>query len=278
MVRLTKKKNETKVVLLGSGTPNAEPSRSGTAIAIIVNERIYLVDFGPGVIRRATAANLDVTKIETVFLTHLHSDHTAGYPDLIFTPWVLGREKPLKLFGPPGINEMTKNILEAYKEDINERINGLEPINKEGYKVDVKEIEAGIIYHNNEVQVEAFSVNHGSWTAYGFKFSTPERVIVISGDTAPFEEMINHYQGCDVLLHEVYSTKGLERRSTEWQKYHSEVHTSSEELAEIASIIKPKLLVLYHQLLWGVKEKELIAEIKEGYSGKVVSGRDLEIY
>jgi len=278
MTSKSKDKGKTKIILLGTGTPNAEPNRSGAAIAIVVNEVPYLIDFGPGIIRRANAAKISVEELRTVFLTHLHSDHTAGYPDLILTPWVLGRDKPLSVLGPPGIEMMTENILEAYQEDINERINGLEPINQIGYKVEVKEIEQGIIYHDDNIKVEAFDVKHGSWKAVGYKFHTPDRTIAISGDTAPFENMIEVYKNCDVLIHEVYSVEGLKSRPKEWQEYHESVHTSSFELAEIASIVKPKLLILYHQLLWGVKEKDLLTEIKGSYNGKVVSGKDLEIY
>ncbi len=278
MIAKSKDKSRTKIILLGTGTPNAEPSRSGAAIAIIVNDVPYLIDFGPGVIRRAKAAGIAIKDLEIVFLTHLHSDHTAGYPDLIFTPWVLGRDKPLSVFGPPGIEMMTENILKAYQEDINERINGLEPINQVGYKVEVKEIEPGIIYQDDNIKVEAFNVKHGLWIAVGYKFHTPDRTIVISGDTAPFEKMINVYKNCDVLIHEVYSVEGLKNRPKEWQEYHANVHTSSHELAEIASIVRPKLLILYHQLLWGVKEKELLTEIRKEYKGKVVSGKDLENY
>ncbi|MBY8999403.1 MAG: MBL fold metallo-hydrolase [Candidatus Heimdallarchaeota archaeon] len=274
----SRNKDKSKIILLGTGTPNAEPSRSGAAIVIIINNKIYLIDFGPGVIRRAVEAELPAKDLEIAFLTHLHSDHTAGYPDLIFTPWVLGREVPLKVFGPPGIDKMTELILEAYQEDIEERINGLEPINQLGYKVEVNEIEPGIIYHDDYVKVEAFLVNHGSWKAFGYKFYTPDKIIGISGDTAPFDDMITDYKDCDVLIHEVYSVEGLKKRSEDWQEYHADVHTSSYELAEIASIVKPKLLVLYHQLLWGVKEKDLLNEIKERYNGKVVSGKDLEVY
>ena len=120
------------VVLLGTGTPNAEPERAGSALAIIANEIPYLVDFGPGVVRRANAAcqrglqTLALPNLTTAFLTHLHSDHTAGYPDLILTPWVLGRDQPLQVFGPAGIKAMTHHILSAYQADIQERLAGLD--------------------------------------------------------------------------------------------------------------------------------------------------------
>ena len=115
------------VVVLGSGTPNADPDRSGPALAIIVNGHSYLVDCGPGIVRRAAAATrrgvpgLDMKSLTTLFITHLHSDHTLGYPDLIFSPWVLGRTEHLTVYGPRGTADMTKNILAAWKKDIEVR-------------------------------------------------------------------------------------------------------------------------------------------------------------
>ena len=132
--------NETKIVLLGTGTPNAEPDRFGSAVAIVVNDTPYLIDCGSGIVRRANAAcqsgveALKVNKLCRLFITHLHSDHTTGYADLILTPWVLEREEPLQVYGPVGIKNMTNCIHAAYAEDIRVRLEGLEPINSEGYK------------------------------------------------------------------------------------------------------------------------------------------------
>ncbi|MHA1303939.1 MAG: MBL fold metallo-hydrolase, partial [Candidatus Heimdallarchaeaceae archaeon] len=136
----------------------------------------------------------------------------------------------------------------------------------------------GVVYQDSNVKVEAFPVKHGSWEAYGFKFYTPNKIIAISGDTAPTEDLRKFYEGCDILIHEVYSLKGFQLKSPEWKRYHSNMHTSTYELAEIASKVKPKLLILYHQLFWGSNEKELLNEIKEKYDGAVVSRKDLEIY
>ena len=173
---------------------------------------------------------------------------------------------------------MTEYILKAYERDISERLNGLEPANDNGYQVRVKEIKFGIIYEDNHINVEAFPVNHGSLTSLGFKFITSDKTIIISGDTAPFEECVSYYKGCDILIHEVYSSKMFERLPVEWRMYHSTVHTSSYELAEIASKVKPGLLILYHQLFWGASEGDLLTEVKKKYDGKVVSGNDLQIF
>lgn len=273
------------IILLGTGTPTADPQRSGPAVAIVVNNTVYLVDFGPGVVRRAVAAAkkfeiaaLEAKNLERAFLTHLHSDHTVGYPDLIFTPWVLGRNKALDVYGPSGTQTMTDHLLFAYQQDIDQRLNGLEPANTVGYKVNVHEITPGRVYQDDNVKVDAFPVNHGSWPAFGYKFHSQDRTVVISGDTAPMDGLVAQYTACDVLIHEVYSVVGLQNRPSNWQKYHTSVHTSAHELATIASQAKPGLLVLYHQLFWGTTEGELLAEIQTHYAGKVISGKDLDVY
>jgi ribonuclease BN (tRNA processing enzyme) len=273
-----------RIVLLGTGTPNAEPDRFGPSVAIVVGDRPYIVDCGPGVVRRATAAQemgieaLGPKKLAWLFLTHLHSDHTAGYPDLILTPWVLDRGEPLAVYGPPGTQAMTEHILAAYSEDIRDRLSGLEPIEQEGYLVRAHEIEPGVVYEDSQVTVEAFPVVHGSLPSLGYKFQTPERTIVVSGDTAPTEAIVEAARGCDVLIHEVYSARRFERLPPAWRRYHSRMHTSTLELAEIASKARPGLLILYHQLPWGSSEEELVSEITERYDGEVVSGKDLEAY
>lgn len=275
----------TQIVLLGTGTPNADPDRSGPSVAIVVNDTPYLVDFGPGVVRRAAAAfqkgikGLAVKNLNRAFVTHLHSDHTVGYPDLILTPWVLGRTEPLQVFGPKGIKPMTEHILKAYREDIDIRLNGGEPSNKTGYRVITHDIKPGVVYKDENVTIKAFPVNHGSWReAYGFRFETLDRTIVISGDCGPSPSVIENCNGCDVLIHEVYSQAGFATRPPEWQRYHSRYHTSPSGLADIATRARPRLLVLYHQLFWGTSEDDLLKEVRGGYAGKVVSGRDLDVY
>ncbi len=117
MVAKQRNSMNSSIILLGTGTPNADPDCFGPSVALVVNQTVYLIDFGPGVVRRAAAAGIPVCKLNKAFLTHFHSDHTVGYPDLIFTPWVLGRREPLEVYGPPGIQEMTDHLLAAYYPD-----------------------------------------------------------------------------------------------------------------------------------------------------------------
>ena len=278
-------KPATQLVLLGTGTPNADPDRSGPAVAIVVNDVPYVIDSGPGVVRRASAANrngikgLAVANLRRLFLTHLHSDHTAGLPDFIFTPAVLERDAPLLIFGPPGTREMTSYILKAYRQDLDIRLKGLEPAKPKGYDIRARDVFPSEIYRDENVTVKAFKVNHGSWNySYGYRFDTVDRSIVISGDCAPSESIIKACNGCDVLVHEVYSEEGFAKRPPEWQRYHSKFHTSSSELADIASKARPRLLVLYHQLMWGASKESILKEIAGKYHGKVVFGDDLDVY
>ena len=278
----------TKVVLLGTGNPNPDPDHSGCSVAVVVNDTPYIVDFGPGLIRKAAAVSpkyggtiegMDVKNIKRAFLTHLHSDHTTGYPDLILTPWVMGRDEPLEVYGPEGIKKMTDHILEAYSDDIKYRLYGLEPANNEGWKVNTHDIKEGVIYKDDNVTVVAFKVEHGNWpNAFGFRFITPDRVVVISGDTKPCENLIRYSQDADILIHEVYSFAGYQKKDASWKIYHSVNHTSTYELAEIANIIKPGLIILYHTLSWGSSNDEILEEINSRYKGKVVVGSDLDVY
>lgn len=278
----------TKLVILGSGTPNADPERSGPSVAIVVNDTSYLVDFGPGVVRRATAMSptyggtieaLEAKNLRYAFLTHLHSDHSAGLPDLILTPWVLEREQPLELYGPDGVKEMAHHVLKAYDADIRYRLHGLEPANADGWRVNAHTVTEGLVFEDDNVTVEAFRVRHGTWpNAYGYRFTTPDRVIVVSGDAAPGPALEAQAKGADILVHEVYSVEGFNRRDEFWQNYHSTNHTSAYEVGDIAAKTKPGLLVLYHVLYWGASEETILKEVREKYEGDVVLAHDLDVF
>jgi ribonuclease BN (tRNA processing enzyme) len=281
----------TRVVMLGTGTPRPDPDRCGPATAIVANGTPYLIDFGAGVIRRATAAyDRGVTAfgpgaagIMTAFLTHLHSDHTIGYPDLIFTPWLMGRTAPLAVYGPPGIKAMTDNIFKAWDVDLRVRTSGAHARGR--CTVNAHEIAPGIVYRDQNVTVTAFPVHHGTMeNSFGFRFETADRTIVVSGDTSPIQSLIDHCGDCDVLIHEAYSLASLENASPTWREFRRTHHTSSRELADIANTVKPGLLVLYHRsnaggaMLTPDSEDVLLAEIRQSYDGDVVAAHDLDVF
>ena len=280
---------EARVILLGTGTPIPDPSSSGPSVAVVVNGQAYLFDAGAGVVRRAEAASekfglaaLSAVNLTRLFFTHLHSDHTLGYPDVMLTPWVVGRQQSLEVFGPIGTEAMTDNLKQAYAADFKVRTEGLEHLNPKALSVNVHEIrEAGPVYRDGNVSVRSIDVPHGTWPqAFGYAINAAGRSIVISGDTAPTDAIAEACKGCDVLVHEVYSADWFDRVfGSRRGQYHASFHTSTKQLAELASKCKPKLLVLYHQLYFGPRERvDLEEEIRKTYSGKVVNGRDLSAY
>jgi ribonuclease BN (tRNA processing enzyme) len=286
----------TQVVLLGTGTPAIDPDRAGPATAIVVNGTPYLVDFGAGVVRRAQAAvvergidALEPAKLRVVFLTHLHSDHTVGFPDLLFTPWVLGRKLPLEVHGPKGIANMTTHVLEAWRVDGDERAAKREEkltlgSFPDGRKVNVHEIGPGVIYQDANVKVTAFATKH-TMESYGYRFDSADRSVVISGDTGPAQANIDACSGCDVLIHEVHTHDWLSRRP-DFQAYAARFHTNTTQLAELAAKAKPRLLILYHaSISWRPivdsqrsRPEVLLGEMMSRYAGHVVVGRDLDVY
>jgi ribonuclease BN (tRNA processing enzyme) len=285
--------------LLGTGTPQPDPDRSGAATAIVIGGSAYLVDFGPGVVRRAASAQLDrgisalePTNLRVVFLTHLHSDHTAGYPDLILTPWVMGRQKPLEVYGPKGLKNMTEHVLAAYREDISIRTDGMEHASKYGWRVNVHEIKTGLVYKDANVTVTAFPTRHGDWEeTYGYRFDTVDRSIVISGDTVPTQATIDACRGCDVLIHEAQTLKFINNpmrpnaQAYDIPAYVAKYHTTTTQLVELASKAKPKLLITTHNPITLTPERrprastpdDVLQEMK-GYRGRVVVGRDLDVF
>lgn len=277
--------------MLGTGTPRPDPARSGPATAIVVNGTPYLIDFGPGVVCRMAAAydrgmttfGFAAAAVTTVFLTHLHADHTAGYPDLILTPWILGRRRPLEVYGPKGLAAMTRHVLKAWQIDVNDRVTGIDRLPRGGARVNAHEVAPGVIYADRNIRVTAFPARHGNLAAFGFRFETPDKVIVISGDTAPTPSLAEHCEGCDVLIHEAYSERTFARVSRKWQRYRRTHHTSSRQLAALATQVRPGLLVLYHRSNAGGaiavpdREQRLLREIRRLYPGRVVAAHDLDI-
>jgi Metal-dependent hydrolases of the beta-lactamase superfamily III len=278
---------KTQIVFLGTGTPFPDPKKSGPAVAIVVHGSAYLVDAGTGIVRRAMQASqsgipaLRPRNLRIVFITHLHSDHTLGLPDLMNTPWVQKRPVPLEVYGPPGVAAMVSHLAAAYAEDADIRTNGLERESAAASKTNAHEVTNGVVYKDANVTVTAFPVLHGSWKyALGYRFQTADRTIVVAGDTRPSEAVVSACNGCDVLIHESYTEQGYAASDTAWKKYLRSFHTSATELAGIASRAKPKLLILYHQMYFAKDDTDaaMLAELRKGYTGRVASARDLDIF
>lgn len=275
--------SRTTIILLGTGTPIPDPDRSGPGVAIIVDSVAYLFDAGAGIVRRATAAAragipaLQAPRLGHVFLTHLHSDHTMGLNDVMFTPWIEGRRTPLEVYGPPGTQRLVSSIEQGNVEDIRERVGSTGGPSADGYRGNVHEIAEGEVFRDARIIVRAFPVLHSKWQyAFGYRIVTPDRSIVISGDSRAHPAIAKECNGCDVLIHEVYSDAGFATMSPRRQPYHAQAHTSATQLGAIATAARPGLLILYHQLFFGSTDEQLLKEVRSTFAGKVVSGRDLQ--
>ncbi|MFA5960485.1 MAG: MBL fold metallo-hydrolase [Tatlockia sp.] len=287
--------NITKVVMLGTGTPTPDTRHGGISVAIIVNNQSYIFDVGPGFWRSSAAMTpawggpfpaLDAKNIKTLFLTHLHADHTEGLPSFILSPWGHDRTTRPSIYGPPGTIEMVHDIEKAYQKTIGIELFGLEHLSPAGWKAEVHEIYPGKVYQDANILVEAFANHHGTWDySYGYRIKTPDRLIVLSGDTSPFKEMLERYQGADILIHEAYSIAGFNEAKFVNKPYMQSFHTSTQQLAGILSQSKPGVTVLYHFKNFTSAgnphaDDELgVQEIKKyGYQGKVIQSQDGDIY
>ncbi len=277
---------ETRLVMLGTGTPVIDGERSGPSVAVIHDGEAYVFDAGGGMVQRAIQAKerlgieeLDPTRIKYLFFTHLHSDHVLDYPELASTLW-WRRTQKLKAWGPAGLQEMTEGMYRMMAPDIRIRTGGTQPIeHPDYYRVDINEIDEGVVFDANGILIEAFAVPHGDIRpAFGYRVTTPDKVIVISGDTAYSEKLIEMAKGADILVHEVISEKALEGLSEFWQNYHTSAHTTTSQLAKVANRAQPGLLVLYHILFYDATPENILEEIRHTYPGRVVLPDDLAVY
>jgi len=276
----------TSLILLGTGMPFPDPQAQGPAFIVKVGARTFLFDAGSGVMRQMVAAGLPVRGdvLTAVFLTHLHSDHTLGLPDVMLTTWVMGRQHPLPIYGPPGTAAMTRSIFEAWKEDIRVRTEGLEHKPRGAEQVVVHEIHAGVVYDSAGVKITAIAVQHGIWKeAFGYRIDAPGKSIVLSGDTAPCDAIVTAAHGVDLLLHEVYPAALLKPEprpgGESWPRYMKTFHTSDRELGAIAARARPKKLVLVHIVRMGATDQELLAGVRAGgFAGVATIGHDLDRY
>jgi ribonuclease Z len=265
------------VILLGTGYPRPDSQRAGPSTAVVVGDKYFVIDAGRGVMMRLAATDLAQKQVAAVFVTHFHSGHTAGLPDLFNTTWVIYKRKtPLQLYGPPGVEGLAKAIAEFFKEDIHVRRDLTEMLPASGAKISPHEIREGVVYQDPEIKVTAFLVDHAPVTpAFGYRFDAYGKSVVISGDTTLSENLIKHARGADVLIHEAYLPEELDKRdkpevAARLKRYHS----TPEQAGTAAQRAGVKLLVLSH-LVPGSDEKTYAERAAKTFSGKIVVGKDL---
>ena len=270
-----------RVTLLGTGCPPAVMNRFGPSTLVEAGGQKLLFDAGRGALQRLTELMVPWQDVQGVFLTHLHSDHVVGFPDLWLTGWLIapGRNVPLQVWGPRGTSNMMSHLQEAYSYDIQVRTknDGLAP---DGAMLRVKEISEGVVYNRTGVTVTAFEVDHAPVKpAFGYRIDYGERSVVLSGDTRVSENPIRHARGVDVLVHEVFAPETLERAGVPPARAESIVdyHTTAEQAGRVFEQARPKLAVFSHICMPDATEQDLLLPTRKTYSGPLEIGEDLMV-
>jgi ribonuclease Z len=266
------------VLLLGTGYPRPDPNHAGPSTAVLFGEKWFVVDAGRGATMRIAVTDLEYANLQAVFLTHLHSDHTAGLPDLFNTSWQFGRKtRPLALYGPRGTEKLSKAMLDFFAEDIHLRRDLLEKHPAAGATIKTTIVRDGeVVYDDGAVKVTAFVVDHKPVKhAFGYRFDAKGKSVVISGDMRPNANLLKYAKGADVLVLEAYLPEHFDKVDTpEVAARLKSYHTSAEEAGEIAAQAGVKTLVLTH-LIPANAEETFRERAARKFKGTIVAGRDL---
>jgi len=277
-----------KVTLLGTGSPQPSISRFGPGVLVQAGGQTLLIDCGRGVTQRLVQLGVKLGAVNKLFITHLHSDHVVGIPDLWLTGWLeipsAQRKGAIQVFGPEGTRNMMENLEKAYEWDIKTRIAD-QKLAKENVAVSVTEIKEGTVYDTDGVKVTAFEVDHGDLVkpAFGYRIDYGGRSAVVSGDTRFNENLIRHAIGTDLLIHQVAAVRPELLASPVFQAILAH-HTKPEEAGVVFARTRPRLAVFYHFSLLGtpqvpaMTEQEVVELARKNYSGPLLVGEDLMVF
>ena len=268
-----------RVTLLGTGAPPPSLERFGPSTLVEVGREKFIFDAGRGAMQRLHQLGIPFSEISGLFLTHHHSDHVVGFPDLWLTGWIGRpwgkRSTPLPVWGPEGTKQMMEHLPKAFHVDIRVRSKSYPA---EGVKLIAAEIREGSVFEKDGIKISAFKVDHGGedLPAFGYRIDYLGRAVVLSGDTTFNENLIEHARGVDLLVHEVTAVAGSAAENTQQLKRISSNHTTAEQAGEVFARAEPKLAVYNHLLLFGsATPADLIPATRRKYAGPLVIGEDL---
>ena len=268
-----------RVTLLGTGAPPPRMDRFGPSTLVEVGERKFVFDAGRGAMQRLYQLGIPFAEISGLFLTHHHSDHVVGFPDLWLTGWI-GRPwgmrgTALQIWGPEGTKQMMEHLPQAFAVDIRVRRNSYP---SDGVKLVAREIREGVVFDEDDVRITAFEVDHGGeeLPAFGYRIDYRGLSAVLSGDTTFNENLIAHARGADLLVHEVTAAAGGAAENPQQLKRIGANHTTPDQAGEVFARVRPKLAVYNHLLLFGrATAYDLIPATRVKYSGPLLVGQDL---
>jgi ribonuclease Z len=275
-----------KVTLLGTGTPIPSPDRFGPSTLIEAGDQMLLIDAGRGATIRLFQLGIPIGALDALLLTHFHSDHTSGIPDLWLTGWLESyfgtRRTPFRVIGPPGTRRLIAKLEEAYADDIRIRVAD-EKLPPAGIATKVEEYDRdGVVYAKDGLEVIAFEVDHGDVIkpAYGYRIEYAGRVAVISGDTRYSQNVIRYAAGADLLIHEVAIARPDLLADPHFRRIMAH-HTTAREAGMVFAQARPKLAAYTHLVFLaspGVPRAsipELVTQTRQAYSGPLEVGEDL---
>ena len=267
------------VTLLGTGCPPPVMNRFGPSTLVEAGDQKFVFDAGRGALQRLTQVGVGWRDVQGVFLTHLHSDHVVGFPDLWLTGWLVapGRSVPLPVWGPTGTSSMMAHLEQAYQADISVRIAN-DGLASDVVKLVAHDIAEGVVFDQGGVKVTAFEVDHAPVRpAFGYRIDYAGRSVVLSGDTRLSENLIRHAQGVDLLVHEVFDPSTLERTGMPPDRAKNIVayHVTPQQAGEVFARTRPRLAVYSHICMPNADTQKVVAQTRTTYSGPLELGEDL---
>jgi ribonuclease BN (tRNA processing enzyme) len=278
-----RKGENVRLILLGTrGGPRVSPNRSNPANVLMIDDAAYVIDCGIGVTRQLAAAKISLNALRYIFLSHHHSDHILEYGNLFYTAWASGLAGPVHAFGPPGIEEMTRDYFRLNHIDIETRMADEGRRDPKALLIAKDVGQDGVVIENDQVRVTAFQTPHPPMTDLAYKFETSKGTVVISGDTAFNPKLAEFAKGADVLVHEVIDDKGVDGlvaqvpNADTLKKHLIDSHTTIADVGRIAALADVKTLVLTHFVAGDQNsDEQWSAGVREHFKGKILVGRDL---